>query len=57
MPDTTVRESRERIKSALMDSGFGYPVDALHRLVSFGAAPSTVLPHLAASILLAALAA
>src|SRR6266404_2093031 len=25
MPDTTVRESRERIKSALMNSGFGYP--------------------------------
>lgn len=25
MPDTSVRESRERIKSALMNSGFGYP--------------------------------
>jgi magnesium chelatase family protein len=25
MPDTAVRESRERIKSALMNSGFGYP--------------------------------
>ncbi len=25
MPDTSVRESRERIKSALLNSGFGYP--------------------------------
>src|SRR6202453_5408967 len=25
MPDTAVRESRERIKSALANSGFGYP--------------------------------
>jgi magnesium chelatase family protein len=25
MPDTAVRESRERIKSAMMNSGFGYP--------------------------------
>ena len=25
MPDTAVRESRERIKSALFNSGFGYP--------------------------------
>ncbi len=25
MPDTAVRESRERIKSALLNSGFGYP--------------------------------
>src|SRR5580700_8256251 len=25
MPDMAVRESRERIKSALMNSGFGYP--------------------------------
>jgi magnesium chelatase family protein len=29
MPDTTVRESRERIKSALMNSGFGYPNQAV----------------------------
>jgi hypothetical protein len=29
MPDTAVRESRERIKSALMNSGFGYPSKAL----------------------------
>src|SRR5882672_1298249 len=26
MPDTAVRESRERIKSALINSGFGYPL-------------------------------
>jgi len=25
MPDTAVRESRERIKSALLNSGFGLP--------------------------------
>ncbi len=25
MPDTAIKESRERIKSALMNSGFGYP--------------------------------
>src|SRR5689334_18292504 len=25
MPDVAVRESRERIKSALLNSGFGYP--------------------------------
>ncbi len=25
MPDMAVRESRERIKSALLNSGFGYP--------------------------------
>lgn len=25
MPDTAVHESRERIKSALLNSGFGYP--------------------------------
>jgi magnesium chelatase family protein len=29
MPDLAVRESRERIKSALMNSGFGYPGKAL----------------------------
>ncbi|MEK7406166.1 MAG: YifB family Mg chelatase-like AAA ATPase [Acidobacteriota bacterium] len=29
MPDTAVRESRERIKSALMNSGFGYPSKAV----------------------------
>jgi magnesium chelatase family protein len=29
MPDTAVRESRERIKSALMNSGYGYPNQAV----------------------------
>jgi magnesium chelatase family protein len=29
MPDTAVRESRERIKSAMMNSGFGYPAKAV----------------------------
>jgi len=29
MPDTAVRESRQRIKSALMNSGFGYPNQAV----------------------------
>ena len=29
MPDTAVRESRERIKSALINSGFGFPNKAL----------------------------
>ena len=29
MPDTAVRESRERIKSALVNSGFGYPSKAI----------------------------
>lgn len=29
MPDTAVRESRERIKSALMNSGLGYPAKAI----------------------------
>jgi magnesium chelatase family protein len=29
MPDTAVKESRERIKSALMNSGFGYPSQAV----------------------------
>src|SRR6516164_8096976 len=29
MPDTAVRESRERIKSALINSGFGYPNQAV----------------------------
>ena len=30
MPDIAVRESRERIKSALINSGFGYPNKARH---------------------------
>ena len=29
MPDTAVRESRERIKSALLNSGYGYPNQAV----------------------------
>ena len=29
MPDTAVRESRERIKSAMLNSGFGYPNKAV----------------------------
>jgi magnesium chelatase family protein len=38
MPDTAVRESRERIKSALMNSGFGYPSKA----VTINLAPANV---------------
>lgn len=38
MPDTAVRESRERIKSALMNSGFGYPGKA----VTINLAPANV---------------
>lgn len=38
MPDTAVRESRERIKSALMNSGFGYP----NRSVTINLAPANV---------------
>jgi magnesium chelatase family protein len=38
MPDTAVRESRERIKSALMNSGFGYP----NKSVTISLAPATV---------------
>jgi magnesium chelatase family protein len=38
MPDTTVRESRERIKSALMNSGFGYP----NKSVTINLAPANV---------------
>jgi magnesium chelatase family protein len=29
MPDTAIRESRERIKSALLNSGFGYPAKSV----------------------------
>ena len=29
LPDTAVRESRERIKSSLINSGFGYPQKAI----------------------------
>jgi len=38
MPDTSVRESRERIKSALMNSGFGYP----NKSVTINLAPANV---------------
>src|SRR5271169_3182253 len=38
MPDTAVRESRERIKSALMNSGFGYP----NKGVTINLAPANV---------------
>src|SRR5271154_5069932 len=38
MPDTAVRESRERIKTALINSGFGYP----HKAVTINLAPANV---------------
>src|SRR5262245_20697822 len=38
MPDTAVRESRERIKSAMINSGFGYPGKA----VTINLAPATL---------------
>ena len=38
MPDTAVRESRERIKSALITSGFGYP----SKSVTINLAPANV---------------
>ena len=38
MPYTAVRESRERIKSAMMNSGFGYP----NKAVTVNLAPATV---------------
>src|ERR1700729_4272888 len=38
MPDTAVRESRERIKSALMNSGFGYP----NKSITINLAPANV---------------
>jgi magnesium chelatase family protein len=38
MPDLAVRESRERIKSALMNSGFGYP----NKSVTINLAPANV---------------
>ena len=36
LPDIAVKESRERIKSALMNSGFGYPP----RCVTINLAPA-----------------
>src|SRR3954447_18199177 len=38
MPDVAVRESRERIKSALMNSGFGYP----QKRITINLAPASV---------------
>lgn len=38
MPDTAVRESRERIKSALVNAGFGYPSKA----VTINLAPANI---------------
>ncbi len=38
MPDAAVRESRERIRSALLNSGFGYP----SRAVTINLAPATL---------------
>jgi magnesium chelatase family protein len=38
MPDAAVRESRERIKSALLNSGFGYP----SKSVTINLAPANV---------------
>src|SRR5262252_4603002 len=38
MPDVAVRESRERIKSALMNSGFGYP----NKSVTINLAPANL---------------
>src|SRR5271163_3252801 len=38
LPDTAVRESRERIKSAMMNSGFGYP----NKSVTINLAPANV---------------
>jgi magnesium chelatase family protein len=38
MPDVAVRESRERIKSALLNSGFGYP----NKSVTINLAPANV---------------
>jgi predicted ATPase with chaperone activity len=38
MPDTAVRESRERIKSALLNSDFGYPPVRDHTVRAISAA-------------------
>jgi len=38
MPDTTVKESRERIKSALINSGYGYP----NKSVTINLAPANL---------------
>src|SRR5438874_12542709 len=39
MPDTAVRESRERIKSALINSGFTYPY---HKGITINLAPANL---------------
>src|SRR5258708_11090243 len=39
MPDVAVRESRQRIKSALMNSGFGYPSS---KQITINLAPANV---------------
>src|SRR3954467_6523960 len=39
MPDTAVKESRERIKSALVNSGFGYPYN---KGITINLAPANV---------------
>src|SRR6202045_1777922 len=38
MPDTAVKESRERIKSALINSGYGYP----NKSITINLAPANV---------------
>src|SRR5580765_1718910 len=38
MPDVAVRESRERIKSALINSGFGYP----NKRITINLAPANI---------------
>ena len=42
MPDVAVRESRERIKSALLNSGFGYP----NKTLTINLAPANVRKEL-----------
>src|SRR5437763_16199096 len=44
MPDAAVKESRERIKSALINSGFGYP----SKSVTINLAPANVRKESAA---------
>src|SRR5207248_6906427 len=39
MPDTAVRESRERVKSALINSGFSYPYN---KGITINLAPATL---------------
>ena len=44
MPDTVVKESRERIKSALLNSGFGYAVRHMAEAVKYLANPDQFQP-------------